>query len=133
MDGEILVDLHMRLAGAFEQWLANPEAAIASYNAALEIDGGNAQALERLEALFLNARRWEDLFKTYERMAGIAAVRERGQVSSAEASELERIAKARDDDPIVRAAAIAVLATFGRRVPLEDDPPPAVQARVLTE
>ena len=72
MDGEVLIDLEMRLAGAFEQWLANPEAAIAAYNRALEIDGNNPRALERLEALFLAAYRWEDLYKTYERMAGIA-------------------------------------------------------------
>ncbi|HEY8379115.1 MAG TPA: tetratricopeptide repeat protein, partial [Nannocystis sp.] len=71
MDGEVLVDLEMRLAAAHEQWLANPEAAIAAYNRALDIDGNNLQALERLEALYLAAARWEDLYKTYERTAGI--------------------------------------------------------------
>jgi Ser/Thr protein kinase RdoA (MazF antagonist) len=56
MDGEVLVDLEMRLAAAYEQWLANPEAAIAAYNRAIDIDASNIKALERLEALYLSAR-----------------------------------------------------------------------------
>jgi tetratricopeptide (TPR) repeat protein len=72
MDGEVLVDLEMRLAAAYEQWLANPEAAIAAYNRAIEIEANNIQALERLEALYLSAQRWQDLFNTYEKMSTIA-------------------------------------------------------------
>jgi tetratricopeptide (TPR) repeat protein len=72
MDGEVLVDLEMRLASAYEQWLANPEAAIAAYNRAIDIDAANIRALERLEALYLAAQRWQDLYNTYEKMASIA-------------------------------------------------------------
>ena len=72
MDGEVLIDLEMRLASAYEQWLANPEAAIAAYNRAIEIDAANIKALERLEALYLAAQRWQDLYNTYEKMSSIA-------------------------------------------------------------
>ena len=72
MDGEVLVDLEMRLASAYEQWLANPEAAIAAYNRAIDIDASNIRALERLEVLYLSAQRWQDLFNTYEKMSSIA-------------------------------------------------------------
>ena len=72
MDGEVLVDLEMGLAAAHEQWLATPEAAIAAYNRAIDIDASNIRALERLEALYLSAQRWQDLYNTYEKMSSIA-------------------------------------------------------------
>ena len=72
MDGEVLVDLEMRLASAYEQWLANFEAAIVAYNRAIDIDAANIRALERLEVLYMSAQRWQDLFNIYERMSSIA-------------------------------------------------------------
>ena len=63
-----------------------------------------------------------------ERLAGIAAVRDHPDAGLAEVAELDGIAAAPDEDPIVRAAAIAALATMGRTVALEKDPPPAVKS-----
>jgi hypothetical protein len=61
-----------------------------------------------------------------DRLAGIAGVREEGKPTADATAELKRIASAADEDPIVRAAAIAALASNGLGVELEDDPPPAV-------
>nr|WP_276602857.1 tetratricopeptide repeat protein [Nannocystis pusilla] len=132
MDGEILVDLEMRLAAAFEQWLANPEAAIAAYNRALDIDGNNLRALERLEALYLSAARWEDLYKTYERTAAIAntdedtaACYQRMAKIAAEALEREetavelwgKVLELRGEDPL----ALGELAVLHERSQRWDD------------
>lgn len=61
-----------------------------------------------------------------DRLAGIAGVREEGKPTADATAELGRIASAADEDPIVRAAAIAALASKGLGVQLEKVPPPAV-------
>ncbi|MCA9715809.1 MAG: tetratricopeptide repeat protein, partial [Myxococcales bacterium] len=72
METDKLVDLEMRLATTHEQFLANPEEAIAAYNRAIEHDPSNSSALNRLEALFLSHYRWEELFETYQKMVDVA-------------------------------------------------------------
>lgn len=59
-----------------------------------------------------------------DRLSAIADVR---RAPTAELlSALAKIAETRDEDPVVRAAAIAVLAAEGRTFQLEQNPPPAV-------
>ena len=72
METDMLVDLEMRLATTYEQFLANPEEAISAYNRAIEHDPSNGEALNRLEALFLSHYRWEELFDTYQKMVDVA-------------------------------------------------------------
>ncbi|MGB1012873.1 MAG: tetratricopeptide repeat protein, partial [Nannocystaceae bacterium] len=72
MDTELLIDLEMRLAGTYEQYLADPEEAIAAYNRAIEVEPSNLRALEALEALFLSHYRWDELFNTYQKMVDVA-------------------------------------------------------------
>jgi hypothetical protein len=61
-----------------------------------------------------------------DRLAGIAGVREDGEPTADATAELERVASAADEDPIVRAAAIAALGSMGLGVQIEKVPPPAV-------
>ncbi len=72
MDGELLVDLESRLAGVYENVLAQPEQAIAAYNRALGHDSRNQAALERLEYLYISQYRWAELFDVYQKMADTA-------------------------------------------------------------
>ena len=100
MDGEVLVDLEMRLASAYEQWLANPEAAIAAYNRAIDIDASNLPALERLEALYMSARRWQDLYNTYEKMSSIANTDEDTAACYQRMAKLSSEALGRESDAV---------------------------------
>ncbi|HGG57955.1 MAG TPA: tetratricopeptide repeat protein, partial [Nannocystis exedens] len=72
MDAEVLIDLHTRLAGAYERYLGRPEDAIAAYNQVLELDPNSRDGLEHLEALYFNHQRWSELFDNYQRMVDTA-------------------------------------------------------------
>ncbi len=62
MDGEILVDLEMRLAAAFEQWLANPEAGDRRLQPRPSTSTATTSAPSSgSRPLYLSAARWEDL------------------------------------------------------------------------
>ena len=71
MSSDVLVELEMRLGQVFETGLGQAEHAVAAYNRALEHDPGNRDALTRLEMLYLNGQRWEELFDIYQKLVDI--------------------------------------------------------------
>jgi tetratricopeptide (TPR) repeat protein len=87
VDSKELVALHLRLGRVLADVLADPIGAIASYQAVLEQDTRNSEALEALERLYLRGERWKDLFGVYEKMLDIA------QGSAAQADCYARMAR----------------------------------------
>jgi golgin subfamily B member 1 len=71
-DATEIVNLHLRLGRVLADVLDDAQGAIASYQAVLEQDTRNAEALEALERLYFRAERWEELYGVYERMIDIA-------------------------------------------------------------
>ncbi|WP_232296588.1 tetratricopeptide repeat protein [Plesiocystis pacifica] len=72
MDSDLLVELELRLAQTYESYLGNLEQAIAAYTRVLDNAPDNAQALGRLEALYLSQHRWSDLYDNYQKMVDVA-------------------------------------------------------------
>ena len=72
VDSQELVALHLRLGRVLADVLADPVGAIASYQAVLEQDTRNSEALEALERLYLRGERWKDLYAVYEKMLDVA-------------------------------------------------------------
>jgi tetratricopeptide (TPR) repeat protein len=72
VDSRELVSLHLRLGRILADVLADPVGAMASFEAVLEQDTRNAEALEALERLYLRGERWKDLYGIYEAMLDIA-------------------------------------------------------------
>jgi tetratricopeptide (TPR) repeat protein len=71
-DGRDLTALHLRLGRVLADVLEDPDGAIASYQAVLDNDPRNAEALPALERLYFKAERWEDLYGVYEKLLDIA-------------------------------------------------------------
>ncbi len=72
VDSQELVNLHLRLGRVLADVLADPVGAIGSYQAVLEQETRNSEALEALERLYLRGERWKDLYAVYERMLDVA-------------------------------------------------------------
>lgn len=72
MDGDLLVDLELRLAQVYEGQLGNAEKAIEAYTRALDHDPRNREALEHLEELYMSQYMWQPLFETYQKMADVS-------------------------------------------------------------
>ena len=71
-DGRELSALHLRLGRVLADVLEDPEGAIASYQAVLEQDPRNVEALPALERLYFQAERWDDLYGVYEKLLDVA-------------------------------------------------------------
>ena len=57
---------------AYEEFLEQPHEAMDVYNRILELDPADLAAIDRLEVLFANHDRWDDLLGIYDRKVGLA-------------------------------------------------------------
>jgi tetratricopeptide (TPR) repeat protein len=71
-DSNQLVELHLRLGKVLADVIDDPDAAVASYLAVLELESRSPDALEALERLYFRAEKWEELYSIYEKMLDIA-------------------------------------------------------------
>jgi tetratricopeptide (TPR) repeat protein len=76
---ERLALLHT-IAGLERQELGQPDAAIETYRAAIEVDDHDTKALDALVALYRERERWDDLAELYLRRAEMSARPEQGIV-----------------------------------------------------
>lgn len=67
LDPTVEVQRRVQIAGIYEQYTKQIDEAIKAYEDVLEIDPGNATALERLEALYGEREDWDSLLDVYER------------------------------------------------------------------
>ncbi|HEY0707486.1 MAG TPA: tetratricopeptide repeat protein, partial [Polyangia bacterium] len=71
-DARELAGLHLRHGRVLADVLEDPTGAITSYQAVLEHDPRNNEALPALERLYFRAERWEDLYGVYEKLLDVA-------------------------------------------------------------
>ncbi len=67
-----IVELYMRLGRVYADALDEPDHAVSSYNAVLEVDSRNGRALEALEKVYFQRQQWPELYGVYEKMIDIA-------------------------------------------------------------
>ena len=64
--------LHIQVAQIYDQRLARPEDAVASYQKVLELDPSSARALQALDALFTRQKMWTELAENIEAQLALA-------------------------------------------------------------
>ncbi|HTM19059.1 MAG TPA: tetratricopeptide repeat protein [Kofleriaceae bacterium] len=72
LDGDEVMQLHFRRGAIFADALADLDAALACYNAVLDQESRNRQALEAQEKIFFRREEWKKLYGTYEKMIDVA-------------------------------------------------------------
>ena len=65
---DVLSALHLRLGVLFQEWLGDPNRAVAHFQAALAGNPGLAEALERLVALYVNSENWTGASDSLKRL-----------------------------------------------------------------
>jgi tetratricopeptide (TPR) repeat protein len=68
-----VIELQFRLARLYQDAIADLDRAVTAYQAVLDNEADNAEALEGLERIYFSREQWKELYTIYERMADTAA------------------------------------------------------------